>query len=300
MRPVVVLGDALLDVDVDGHTERMCPDAPVPVLDVTAELARPGGAGLAAAVLAESGRPVVLITALAGDADGERLRSLLEPMLPIVAGPARGGTPVKVRMRAGGRSLLRVDRGEGHPTAGFGSAIGPAVAAALSRAAAVLVSDYGRGVAADPAVRTALAEAIARGVPVVWDPHPRGPAPVPGSTVATPNLGEARLALDADAGVPEPELAAGLARRWDCGAVAVTVGERGAILVHRDGTAVDVPARCVTGGDPCGAGDAFAGSVAALLAQGAEVEGAVRGAVATAQAFVAAGGAAAVRFRRAS
>ena len=100
MRPVVVLGDTLLDVDVDGRTDRMCPDAPVPVLDVTAEHARPGGAGLAAAMLAASDQPVVLVTALAEDADGVRLRTLLEPMVPLVAGPARGGKPVKLRIRA--------------------------------------------------------------------------------------------------------------------------------------------------------------------------------------------------------
>ena len=38
MRPVVVLGDTLLDVDVDGRTDRMCPDAPVPVLNATASV----------------------------------------------------------------------------------------------------------------------------------------------------------------------------------------------------------------------------------------------------------------------
>jgi hydroxymethylpyrimidine/phosphomethylpyrimidine kinase len=51
-----------------------------------------------------------------------------------------------------------------------------------------------------------------------------------------------------------------------------------------------VPAHRVTDGDPCGAGAAFAGRVAALLAQGAPVDAAVRGAVSAAQAFVAAGG----------
>ncbi len=300
MRPVVVVGDALLDVDVHGRTDRMCPDAPVPVLDVTAEHARPGGAGLAAAVLAASERPVLLVTALAADAEAARLRSLLEPEVSLLAGPARGGTAVKTRLWAGGSSLLRVDRGEGRPAAGYGAEVGPALTAAVSRAAAVLVSDYGRGVAADPAVRSALVEAVAAGVPVVWDPHPRGPAPVPGVTVATPNLGEARGALDADAQRPEAELARVLLGHWACRAIAVTLGERGALLVRRDGSRCEVPARRVTSGDPCGAGDAFAGRMAALLAEGAEVDGATREAVSAARDFVAAGGAAALRFRRAS
>ena len=49
--PLVVVGDALLDVDVEGTVERVCPDAPAPVLDVALERVRPGGAALAAAVL---------------------------------------------------------------------------------------------------------------------------------------------------------------------------------------------------------------------------------------------------------
>jgi len=63
MGPLVVVGDTLLDVDVEGDTERLCPDAPVPVVDVAAEHARPGGAGLSiigfvcAATSRGSGRP---------------------------------------------------------------------------------------------------------------------------------------------------------------------------------------------------------------------------------------------------
>jgi nitronate monooxygenase len=48
--PLVVVGDTLLDVDVEGDVERLCPEAPVPVLDEGSEARRPGGAGLAAAL----------------------------------------------------------------------------------------------------------------------------------------------------------------------------------------------------------------------------------------------------------
>ena len=73
-------------------------------------------------------------------------------------------------MRAGGRSLLRLDRGGGPASVG-GRRRREAVGACGRDA--VLVADYGRGVAALPAVR-ARARAAAPGVPVVWDPHPRG------------------------------------------------------------------------------------------------------------------------------
>jgi D-beta-D-heptose 7-phosphate kinase / D-beta-D-heptose 1-phosphate adenosyltransferase len=48
-RPLlVVVGDTLLDRDVEGRVQRVAPDAPAPVLDEESVTDRPGGAGLAA------------------------------------------------------------------------------------------------------------------------------------------------------------------------------------------------------------------------------------------------------------
>lgn len=305
-RPVVVIGDALLDVDVEGSVDRLCPDAPAPVLAVDRELARPGGAALAAALMAGRGVPVRLVTAVAPDEPGERLRGLLDGLragaVELHAGPATGGTVVKCRLRSRGRSLLRTDRGSGRPAPGF--AAGLDLDAVLAGAGAVLVSDYGRGVAADPDVRAALARAIARRVPVVWDPHPRGAEPVPGAAVVTPNLAEARAAAGGDdPGGDDPgggtvaalALAGRLLDRWDARAVAVTVGAAGAVVRHRHGACSAAPAPAVTEQDPCGAGDHFAGGVAAALAAGSTTDEAVAGAVLGAAGFVARGGGAAVR-----
>src|SRR3954447_7002233 len=299
LRHVVVIGDALLDVDVEGTVDRLTPDAPAPVLAVTEEHARPGGAGLAAALVAGRGVPVRLFTALESDEPGDRLRELLDGALTLVTGPAIGGTVVKCRWRTGGRSLLRTDRGAGRPAHDFGVAIADALDAALAGAGAVLVSDYGRGVAADPVVRAALARAVLRRVPVVWDPHPRGAEPVPGVTVVTPNLAEARGAAATDAagsGVGAAlALGADLVARWDVRSVAVTLGGRGAMVRHRHGACAAAPAPAVAETDPCGAGDHFAGGVTARLATGATVDEAVAEAVVGAAGFVARGGGAAVR-----
>jgi rfaE bifunctional protein kinase chain/domain/rfaE bifunctional protein nucleotidyltransferase chain/domain len=300
VKPVVVVGDALLDIDVEGTVDRLCPDAPAPVLAVTAEHARPGGAGLAAVLVAGRGVPVRLVTALEHDESGLRLRGLLAGAVELVEGPAIGGTVVKCRLRAGGRSLLRADRGAGRPAAGFGAAIADALDIALADAGTVLVSDYGRGVAADPLVRAALARAVARRVPVVWDPHPRGAAPLPGAAVVTPNLAEATAAAGSD---PVPggrvpvalELARRLLSVWEVRAVAVTLGATGAVVRHRRGACSAAPAPRVEEADPCGAGDHFAGGVAAALAAGATLDEAVAEAVVGAAGFVARGGGAAVR-----
>ena len=295
--PLVIVGDALLDVDVDGEVTRLCPDAPVPVLDAGSERERPGGAALAALLTAlASSRPVRLVTPLGDDADSRRVRELLDGLVEVVALPAGGSLPVKSRLLAGDRPLLRLDRG--------GLELGPCDAAALAGlravlddAGAVLVADYGRGVTADEGVRDLVA-AAARRVPVVWDPHPKGATPVAGVTLATPNLDEARAASGVEPHddwlATASRAGAALRAAWRADAVAVTAGSRGAVL-HGAGGLVVVPARAASGGDPCGAGDRFAGATALALALGRTGDEAVSDAVAAAGTFVAGGGAGAVR-----
>jgi D-beta-D-heptose 7-phosphate kinase / D-beta-D-heptose 1-phosphate adenosyltransferase len=296
---LVVVGDALLDRDLDGRAERLAPDAPVPVVEAIEEHPRAGGAGLAASLAAAAGADVTLVCALGDDDAGRRLAALLaEAGVRVCDLGLHGATPEKVRVRAAGRPLVRLDTGGGD---GCGP-LAASAARALRSADAVLVSDYGRGVAAEPSVRTALADLVA---PVVWDPHPRGPDPVPGVTLATPNAAEAaascgepgapggaRLAAGDDLAAAE-RAARALSVAWQADHVCVTRGGRGALLVARRGPALAVPAPHVAVGDPCGAGDAFAVAATARLAAGASPAEAVNAAVHAASAFVAGGGASA-------
>jgi rfaE bifunctional protein nucleotidyltransferase chain/domain/rfaE bifunctional protein kinase chain/domain len=293
--PLVVVGDALLDVDLVGTASRLTPDAPVPVVEDVDSRERPGGAALAAVIAAAgTSREVVLVTPMASDEGADRLRALLAGRVRLVEIPATGGTAVKRRVRVGDHSVVRIDSGAA--VAGLGPLPAEAVQA-IRAAAAVLVADYGRGTTAAADVRTALAEA---GGPVVWDPHPRGADPVPSVRLVTPNGAEAAR-VAATAGVPADgdALAAvgaraeALIRHWGVGAVAVTLGARGALLSYGEGAPMVVPAVPVTGGDPCGAGDSFAAAAALALAEGAVTGEAVAAAVASAGAFVARGGASA-------
>ena len=293
--PLVVVGDVMLDIDLIADSARLSPEAPVPVLHDPVENRRPGGAALAAAlaVLAVAGRrPVVLVAPVATDEAGRQLRRMLAGRLELVAVPWAGSTPVKTRLRVAEHPVARLDRG-GDP-----GVIGPLperALAALDSAAAVLVSDYGRGVSADPAFRTALA---ALSCPLVWDPHPRGAAPVPGSTLVTPNLAELAGFVRMEAAASLGAIRRGaqqLARQWQAGSVCVTLGSRGAMFCLADNAAHLIAPVQVSVGDTCGAGDCFAAAAAAGLADGVLPSEAVALGVAAAGRFVAAGAAAGFR-----
>jgi rfaE bifunctional protein nucleotidyltransferase chain/domain/rfaE bifunctional protein kinase chain/domain len=300
--PLVVVGDALLDVDLAGSAGRLMPEAPAPVLSGLSERPRPGGAGLAAALLARDGHEVTLVTALCDDPPARRLRALLEAAgVRVVALDHDGSTPVKRRVLASGRALLRLD--EGAP--GAVGAVPPAALAALREAAGVLVADYGNGVTSVPVLREALSGLRA---PVVWDPHPRGAEPVPGTTLVTPNRDEAmRDAPTAPPGAgpaghsPLTALsrrAAALVEQWQVRAVCVTLGAGGALLSRGEESPSIVPAPAVSAQDTCGAGDRFASAALAALAAGAVTLEAVQQAVVVAAAFVEAGAASAYDAQR--
>lgn len=299
---VVVVGDALLDRDVAGSSTRLSPDAPVPVVDVDAVFASPGGAGLAALLCAEppaagavpAHADVTLLAPVADDAAGQELADALGEVSLERLGH-EGGTRTKTRIRSAGQTLVRVDEG------GPGTPVGVTaarVAEVLDGADAVLVSDYGGGVTRDPAVRAALEEHARRGV-LVWDPHPRGGPPVPGCTLVTPNAAEAAAVLEGAGPRAPRELAGALRGHWAAHAVAVTAGADGAYLATAAGTAL-VPAAPVRNTDPCGAGDRFASAAALALGTGTHVTAAVETAVEAAGQWVATGGAATYRTRRAA
>lgn len=285
--PLVVLGDSLLDRDLEGTVERLCPDAPVPVVDQPGCHSRPGGSALAAA-LAAGGTDVVLVTALADDDAGRELAGLLATaeveVLPL---RLRGPTPEKVRIRAGGQSLLRLDHG-GPPSPV--SPPGDRVRGTLLAAGGVLVADYGRGVAAQPDLRAWLQDTTAR-VPVVWDPHPLGAEVIPNVGLATPNQTEAaRLAPEPGSGLATvARQAAILAERWSATAVAITLGDHGAVVAGQEGSPLVVPTEPAHA-DSCGAGDFFAMTATRALAAGALPSEAAEEAVRAASAFVTAGG----------
>lgn len=287
---LVVFGDTVLDSDVQGAVNRLCPDADVPVVDLEARRWRPGGAGLAALLAARAGHEVVLVTALGTDGPARRLADLLEMHAEVVPMPLRGATVSKTRILAGGGSLLRVDAGDGRAA---GAPAESTLRAAARDAKAVLVSDYGRGVTTDPTVRAVLTE-LAGYLPVVWDPHPRGALPVARCRLVTPNKSEAMKAVPGADAVDAA--AAALRARWRCTAVVVTCGASGAVLDTAQGcTATPVPDLAIPhGADTCGAGDAFAAAATGALMVITSVHEAVPAAINAASQFVADGAASVV------
>jgi D-beta-D-heptose 7-phosphate kinase/D-beta-D-heptose 1-phosphate adenosyltransferase len=289
--PLLVIGDALLDHDLDGTATQLASEAPVPVVENPTTLVRPGGAALAALLAAQTGRLVTLAMPIGEhDPASVELRRLLDRRVRLVPLPLAGTPAEKIRIRTRGRTLVRLDRG-----GGACGEPGTEVFDAIRQAAAILVSDHGGGTTSDPTLRELLAERAAL-VPLLWDPHPRGADPVEGTMLAMPNLSEALGA--ADVRWDEPDAAAQAARvlleRWPVAGVCMTLGADGALLTFNGNNPLLAPVPRAYPGDVSGRGAAFAAALALALLGGHAPATAVTHAVNEASAFVESGGAAAL------
>ena len=191
--PIVCIGDVMLDRFVYGDVERISGEAPIPVLRARREDAMPGGAGNVARNLRALGARTTLIGVTGDDAEGASLHALLEAArihLQLIVMPGRKTTR-KWRFIGGNQQLLRADwEDTDEPSDHCVEQIVAAIQTGLAGAAAVVLSDYGKGMLTGPVLQVAIQAARARGIPVLVDPKGTDYSIYAGATVVTPNKQE--------------------------------------------------------------------------------------------------------------
>ena len=277
---VALVGDLVLDRFVLGTPKRVSREAPVIILRYEGQRDLPGGAANALANLAALGVRALAVGVIGDDEPGESLCRELE-----ARGVDTGGvltvpgfrTPTKVRILGGGPASLkhqmaRYDIEDQLPAEGpWRERLGEHAAAAVDRAQAVAISDYGYGTV-QPASVASIREGSHQGLWVCLDSRHRLRS-FPGVDGATPNLQELEacvgrsLRSDGEVQAAAEELRSSLGLRF----LLATRGNLGMTLVEEGGGARHIP---VFGtdevADVTGAGDTVLATLVAGLAAGAE------------------------------
>jgi D-beta-D-heptose 7-phosphate kinase/D-beta-D-heptose 1-phosphate adenosyltransferase len=293
---VLVVGEAMLDCFLQGASERLCPEAPVPVVAVDRRLEAPGGAANTAANLRALGARVSLLSVVGEDGEGALLRRLLAERgvdaSALIDAPGRR-TLAKHRVLAGPQMLVRFDHGSTDPLeARLERAVAERAARLFAAHDAVVISDYGYGVLG-PRVIRALAALQARAPRVVVaDARTLSGYRGVGVTAVKPNFVEAVRLLEARPRAGE-ERAAFVARHGArllelTGAriAAVTLDVEGALFLEH-GRSYRTYALPVDQARAAGAGDTLTAALALALAAGAELPAAAELAAAAAAVVVA-------------
>lgn len=272
---LLVAGDVMLDRYLFGGTSRISPEAPVPVVHVREEDARPGGAANVAVNIAALGAHTHLLGIVGDDDDARLLESLLVPIgiacdLVRVKGQP---TITKTRVQSRGQQLIRLDREE---RLLVGSDTLLQSLDGLSRDSQVVVlSDYGKGALQD--VQQMIRGCRKRGCAVLIDPKGSDFEKYRGATLLTPNQGE----FEAVAGTCESneelvERATNMVDALELGALLVTRSEKGMLLIERGCEPLLLSTQAREVFDVTGAGDTVIATLAAALASGAPLGDAAR------------------------
>jgi len=271
---VLVVGDLMLDRYWHGATERISPEAPVPVVHVRNEDGRAGGSGNVAVNIASLGGQVSLLGLTGEDAAAVQLQERLESagVDCHLQREAAYPTITKLRIVSRHQQLIRLDFEDGFPDYDA-TALLRRYEALLPEADVVVLSDYGKGTLSDPQDWIRLARKA--GLPVLVDPKGRDFSRYRGASLITPNWSEFEAVAGACPGNAALEKAA-FQLIEDCRLdhLLITRGEHGMSLAGRNQEIHHLPTRAQEVFDVTGAGDTVIATLAIALAAGQPVEAA--------------------------
>jgi rfaE bifunctional protein kinase chain/domain len=264
---VLVVGDAMLDRYLFGDVERISPEAPVPVVRVTREEARLGGAANVALNVKSLGANVALITVVGSDEPAAKLQQLLQDkgVEAILGKDPNLYTCVKLRVIGRAQQLVRVDF-ENQPDHEVLADMLADYARVLPQHDVVLFSDYGKGGLAHIPRMIELARAAGKAVLV--DPKGIDYTRYAGATLITPNRSELSQVIGGWSSEEQLETRAqALRESLQLGSLLLTRSEEGMSLFDASGH-IRVAAKAREVFDVTGAGDTVIATMAALLACG--------------------------------
>lgn len=234
----LVLGDVMIDTYSKGVVERMSPEAPVPIVNLKEHFDRLGGAANVALNLKALGALPFVCSVIGADSSGDRLLQLMSEhglnTSGLIQSPQRA-TTVKHRVFDGDRQLLRIDEEDTLDlTKEEQSSLIQLVEKQLDGMDVVILQDYNKGVLSETMIKSVIAAAQARNIPIVVDPKKKNFFAYQGVTLFKPNAKELRDGLGVQAETIDElrQAATVLQERLQCVFLMTTLSEQGVMILH--------------------------------------------------------------------
>lgn len=264
---VAIIGDVMLDNYWWGDTERISPEAPVPIVALRRRESRLGGAANVALNCKALGAKVSLCTVLGADAEGEQLWQLAEEAgidMQASLKSTHRATTTKTRVIARHQQMLRLDAEntedlsteEEHPFIDL-------VLRFLQREKpqALIFEDYNKGVLKENVIHRVIAHCQEIGIVTAVDPKLKNFLSYTGVDIFKPNLKEVREGLNL---LPSEELTTvpalasvhkKLQEKLQHNITFITLSERGVFAKEAEQEEILIPSHLRNIADVSGAGD---------------------------------------------
>ncbi len=273
---IMVIGDLMVDEYIWGSVSRISPEAPVPVVSVTSESLRLGGAGNVLNNIHSLGGKVLIGGVVGNDEMGRKIVQDLHKMGVETKGVVIEPdwiTTVKTRIIAHQQQVVRYDREIVRPIRPEAlKKILSLLEDRVNELDAVLISDYGKGVVCQELVDRVRSLTLGAGKIISVDPKVKNFPLFQKVTIITPNHHEAGQAAGRWIQSEEDLMEVGrqLLQQLQCGAILITRGEKGMTLFQDTGEITNIPTMAKEVFDVTGAGDTVISVLTLALAVGAD------------------------------
>jgi len=270
---VLVIGDIMLDKHIWGNVQRLNPEAPALLIDVTHENYAPGGAANTAKNIASLGGKVSVLGVIGEDDAGKQLKQELEKRnvnIEYIISQQDIPTIQKVRAYAQHQQLLRFDYEKKNAVSQESSdTFKDILRSALPKTDIVVVSDYAKGV-----VKREIMESLKRyNKKVILDPKPSNKDAYTRVYLMTPNAKEACELAGADyLSKPDYEDIGNLLKNQYQSNILITRGSKGMQLFSESKQSFQIPTMAKDVYDVTGAGDTVVAVLAMSIAKGYSLE----------------------------
>jgi len=269
---ILVIGDVMLDQYVSGSTDRLSPEAPVPVVKIDSQFSVLGGAANVANNLATLGANVSLLGVVGRDDNARIVNELLEAKgIANQLLDADIFTTVKTRVISRNQQMVRVDREEVFSDE---DAFVNHLSGVLSffQGSAIIVSDYAKGVCSPGAMKVILTWATNNDVKVLIDPKGTDWSKYEGAFLIKPNVKELEELFNTSIENTNSEIAQfgkEIRSRYNIEHILITRSEEGMTHIHDE--ILHVKSRKVDIYDLSGAGDTVIAVLVFLIQQGEDI-----------------------------
>ena len=277
---ILIIGDVMMDAYIWGKVERISPEAPVPIVRVTKNENRLGGAANVALNILSLGANPIICSVIGDDTAGLGLLSLLdssnlskEGILSIPGRP----TTVKTRIIAHNQQIVRVDDETDSDISDEGIfAMKNRIAEIISERNinAIIFEDYDKGLITEELIFFVVNLANQKGIITVVDPKKRNFNFYKDVSLFKPNLKELREGLKAEIdpfSVTTIENAVDAVKeKLGAKNVMLTLSEHGVFISAENGHKL-IPAHIRNIADVSGAGDTVIATAALCLASGLDI-----------------------------
>ncbi len=277
-KKVLILGDIMLDVYLQGDAQRISPEAPVPVVSIAEQKHMLGGAANVARNIFSLGGLPTLIGVCGDGSDGQTLKRLLEQSSidSYVLQSARRNTIVKTRIMAQGQQMLRFDKED---CKNLDDAeldyIYKALQSLIPEHSVIILSDYAKGLV-NLDIRECI-QAVIKSMPnpaqLLVDPKPDNAVCYTHSSLMTPNRKEASLMAHMSLNTKDDIMLAGrrIMDAYACTELLITLGAEGMALFSKDGAVWNIAPSAKAVFDVTGAGDTVISTLALGRAAGLDM-----------------------------